>query len=227
MLLKRLALALVIATIVILYFAGGGEKYLNIHLYQGLYDSSPVATAIVFFAVFFIGTSCSLPVTGALTVAGGVVFGTLTGFLLSLSATTLGGTIALFSARLLLHDLVKRRFTGHIEMVNKGIEKEGAFYLFGLRMIPIIPFWLLNLVIGLTSMRVSVFVLATFGGMIPVLLILSYAGNELGDIDSFSIAEVFTPGLILALVLMASFPLLARVLLKLARAYRKNGNLGR
>lgn len=226
MLLKRLTLAILIATIVILYFAGGGEKYLNIHLYQDLFETSPVATAMVFFAVFFIGTSCSLPVTGALTVAGGVVFGTLTGFLLSLAATTLGGTVALYSARLLLHDLVKRRFTPQLEIVNKGIEKEGAFYLFGLRMIPVIPFWLLNLVIGLTSMRVSVFTLATFGGMIPVLLILSYAGNELGDIDSFSVAEVFTPGLILALGLLASFPLLARALIRLTRNYRKKREMG-
>ena len=221
MLLKRLTLAIFIATIVILYFAGGGEKYLDIHLYQDLFESSPVATAIVFFAVFFLGTSCSLPVTGALTVAGGIVFGTLTGFLLSLAATTLGGTVALYSARLLLHDLVRRRFTGQLELVNKGIEKEGAFYLFGLRMIPVIPFWLLNLVMGLTSMRVAVFALATFGGMIPVLLILSYAGSELGDIDSFSIAEIFTPGLILALVLLASFPLLARLLVRLTRRYLK------
>jgi uncharacterized membrane protein YdjX (TVP38/TMEM64 family) len=103
---KKIALALVIATIITLYFVGGGEKYLNIHLYQDLFESSPVSTAIIFFAVFFIGTSCSLPVTGVLALASGIVFGTVTGFLLSSAATTLGGTVALFSTRYLFYDLV-------------------------------------------------------------------------------------------------------------------------
>jgi uncharacterized membrane protein YdjX (TVP38/TMEM64 family) len=223
--LKKLALALFIATIIILYFVGGGEKYFSIDLYQGLFERSPVATAAVFFTVFFIATSCSLPVTAILTLAGGIVFGTLTGFSLSLAATTLGGTVALYSTRFLFYDLVKRRFTGQIEMVNKGIKKEGAFYLFGLRMIPVIPFWLLNLVMGLTSMRVPVFMLATFCGMMPVLLILTYTGDELGDIESVSFVEVFSPDLILALCLLASFPLLAKLLVKFVQRYvsRKNG----
>jgi uncharacterized membrane protein YdjX (TVP38/TMEM64 family) len=216
---KKLALGLFIATIITLYFIGGGEKYFSIDLYQDLFEKSPLSTAAVFFTVFFVGTSCSLPVTAILTLAGGIVFGTLVGFSLSLAATTLGGTVALYSTRYLFYDLVKRRFTGQIEMVNKGIENEGAFYLFGLRMIPVIPFGLLNLIMGLTSMRVPVFMLATCCGMIPVLLILTYTGDELGEIESFSFTEVFTPDLILALCLLASFPLLARLLVKLVRRY--------
>ncbi len=219
---KKLALALFIATIIILYFVGGGEKYFSIDLYQDLFERSPVSTAAIFFTVFLVATSCSLPVTAVLTLAGGIVFGTLIGFSLSLAATTLGGTVALYSTRYLFYDLVKRRFTGQVEIVNKGIEKEGAFYLFGLRMIPVIPFGLLNLIMGLTSMRVPIFMLATFLGMMPVLLILTYTGDELGDIESFSFAEVFTPDLILALCLLASFPLIARLLLKLVQRYVKN-----
>ena len=121
---KKLALALFIATIIILYFVGGGEKYFSINLYQDLFEKSPVSTAAIFFTVFLIATSCSLPVTAVLTLAGGIVFGTLTGFSLSLAATTLGGTVALYSTRFLFYDLVKRRFTGQVDMVNKGIEKE-------------------------------------------------------------------------------------------------------
>lgn len=219
---RKIALALVIATIIILYFVGGGEKYLNIHLYQDLFESSPASTAIIFFAVFFIGTSCSLPVTGVLALASGIVFGTVTGFLLSSAATTLGGTVALYSTRYLFYDLVSRKFPGQVDMVNKGIEKEGAFYLFGLRMIPVIPFWLLNWLMGLTSMSVPVFMLATLCGMVPVLLIFAYTGNELGNIESFSLSEILTPSLILALCLLASFPLLARLLLKLVRRFISN-----
>lgn len=214
---KKLAIVAVIATFIILYIMGGGEKYLSIDLYQGLFETSPFATAAVFFAVFFIGTACSLPVTGVMALASGIVFGTVIGFSISLFATTLGGTIALYSTRYLFYDFIKRRFTAQVEVVNKGIEKEGAFYLFGLRMIPVLPFGLLNLLMGLTTMSAPVFMIATFGGMIPVLLIFAYTGNELGNIESFSFTDIFTPGLILALCLLASFPLLAKVLVGLLR----------
>ena len=217
--LKKFVLAVMIAAVIILYFVADGEKYLSIHLYKELFIQSPKRTVAVFFIVFLVGTSCSLPVAGALTVASGVVFGALTGFLVSLSAATLGGTVALFSTRYLFHDLIKRRFTGQIELVNKGIEKEGAFYLFGLRMIPVIPFWLLNLLMGLTAMRVSVFMLATMAGLVPVMLILAFAGSQLGDIETFSIAEIFTPGLLLALALLASFPFLAKAMIGFARRF--------
>jgi len=219
---KKIALAAFIATIIILYFVGGGEKYLSIRLYQDLFAQSPIATAAVFFVVFFVGTSFSLPVTGALTVASGIVFGAVNGFAISLLASTLGGTVALYSTRYILHDLVKRRFPGQVDVVNKGIEKEGAFYLFGLRMIPVIPFWLLNLVIGLTSMRVPIFMLATLGGMVPVMLILAYAGSQLGSIETFSMAAIFTPGLILSLTLLGSFPFLAKAIVGYARRFAKN-----
>ncbi len=219
---KKIALAAFIATIIILYFVGGGEKYLSIRLYQDLSEQSPIATAVVFFFVFFVGTSFSLPVTGALTVASGIVFGAVNGFAISLLASTLGGTVALYSTRYILHDLIKRRFPGQVDVVNKGIEKEGAFYLFGLRMIPVIPFWLLNLLIGLTSMRVPVFMLATLGGMVPVMLILAYAGSQLGAIETFSMAAIFTPGLILSLTLLGSFPFLAKAIVGFARRFADN-----
>lgn len=221
---KKLLLALFIAAMIIMYLAGGGEKYLDIHMYQDLYEASPVSTAAVFFLVFMIGTAFSLPVTAVMAISGGIVFGTLTGCALSLLSSTLGGTLALYSSRYLFHDLVSRRFAPQLDMVNKGVANEGAFFLFGLRMIPVIPFWGLNLMMGLTTMRVPVFMTATILGMVPVMLILSYTGNELGEIESFSLAEVFTPGLILAMCLMASFPILARLLVRWLRARRNAGN---
>lgn len=221
---KKILLATLIALIILLYFTGGGEKYLDIHLYQNLFDRSPVLTAGAFFLVYLVGNSCSLPVTGAMAVASGIVFGPAIGFVISLLACTLGGTVALMSARYLFHDLVKRRFSGQLEILNKGIEKEGAFYLFGLRMVPLIPFGSLNLLMGLTSMRVPVFMLATFCGMIPVLGILTYTGNELGDIESFSFAAIVTPGLVLALLLLGSFPFIARAIVAYARRHFRKTN---
>lgn len=216
---KKLALATLLATVVILYFAGGGDQFLSIRLYQDLFEQSPVRTAAIFFFIFFVGTSCSLPVTGVLTVASGVIFGLAPGFLISLVASTLGGTIALLSTRLLFHDLIKRRFSVHLDVINKGLEKEGAFYLFGLRMVPVIPFWLLNLLVGMTSMHVPIFFTATLFGMVPITLILVYTGSQLGNIETFSMAAIFTPGLILSLSLLALFPFLARAIVRFIRRF--------
>lgn len=137
--------------------------------------------------------------------------------MISLIASTLGGTLALISVRVLFYDFIQRKFAGSIELVNKGIEKEGAMYVFSLRMIPVIPFWVLNLLVGLTSMRAPVFFLATLLGMIPVMLILTYAGSQVGEIESLSMSAIFTPGMIIALCLMASFPVLAKFIVALAR----------
>ena len=218
---KKLALAVFIAAVVILYFLGGGEKYLNFEIYQELFERSPIATAAIFFMVLLLGTACSLPVTGVLAVASGIVFGAVTGFFISLTASTLGGTVALYSSRILLHDLVSRRFTAQLAVINRGVEKEGAFYLFGLRMIPVVPFWLLNLLMGLTSMRVPIFMLATMLGMVPVLVILAFTGSQLGEVESFSLAAIFTPGLILSLALLASFPFLAKFIVGITRHIAK------
>jgi len=208
---KKIAIATLIATIIILYLIGG-ERYLSIRLYQEFYEQSPVSTATAFFMVFFISTSCSLPVTGVLAVTGGIIFGAAAGFFISLLAATFGGTLSFYSSRYILRDWIKRRFAGQLDLVDRGIEKEGAFYLFGLRMVPVIPFWLLNLLVGLTSMRVSVFMFATLSGMVPVMLILTYAGSQLGDVQSFSVAAIFTPELLLALGLLAVFPFLAKAI---------------
>ena len=215
--LKKLALAALIAGVVIAYFTAGGERLLNVGLYQSFFEQSPLQTAAVFFLVFFAGTSFSLPITGVLSVVSGIIFGPVIGFLISLFACTLGGTVALFSTRFLFHDLVKRRFSVHINMINRGIEKEGAFYVFGLRMIPVIPFALLNVLVGLTSMRAPLFFISTLAGMIPILMVLAYTGSQIGNIESFSFSAILTPGLILSLCLLAAFPFLARAIVRLTR----------
>jgi len=215
--LKKLALAALIAGVVIAYFTAGGERLLNVGLYQSFFEQSPLQTAAVFFLVFFAGTSFSLPITGVLSVVSGIIFGPVIGFLISLFACTLGGTVALFSTRFLFHDLVKRRFSVHINMINRGIEKEGAFYVFGLRMVPVIPFALLNVLVGLTSMRAPIFFISTLAGMIPILMVLTYTGSQIGNIESFSFSAILTPGLILSLCLLAAFPFLARAIVRLTR----------
>jgi len=150
---KQLALLLTIVLVLATYLTRGGEDMLNTQSYQALYQSAPLTTGLLFFLVFLLGTAFSLPACGVLSIATGIIFGHAVGIPLALLASSIGGTLAFLSSRFLLHDLIQRRFAVHYQVVNRGIEKEGAFYVFSLRMIPVIPFWMLNLLMGLTAMR--------------------------------------------------------------------------
>lgn len=215
--LRKLALAAVIGIVICLYLFAGGQKYLDINIYQNLLQQSPWQTGGVFFILFMLGTGFSLPVTAILMVGSGMIFGTWIGLMISLTAMTLGGTMSMLTGRFLFRDMVERRFTGYLDIINKGIEKEGAFYLFSLRLIPIFPFWVINLLLGVTSVKIPIFMFATFCGMLPVTLIFSYAGSQLGNIDELNLGSILSPRLILALCLLAGFPFLAKALLKLIR----------
>lgn len=217
MTLKKIALAAGIGLLICLYIFGDGQKYLNVDIYQGLFESSPWLTAGVYFLLFVLGTGLSLPVTAIMMVGSGMIFGTGIGLAIALTALTLGGTMSLLTGRFLFSDVVERRFTAYLEIVNKGIAKEGSFYLFSLRLIPIFPFWVINLLLGITSVRIPVFMLTTFCGMAPVTAIFCYAGSQLGSIKELNIASILTPGLIVALCLLAGFPFLAKGLLHLSR----------
>lgn len=214
---RKLALAAVIGIMTCLYLLAGGQKYLDIDIYQNLFQQSPRLTGGVFFILFVLGTGFSLPVTAIMMVGSGMIFGTWIGLVISLTAMTLGGTMSLLTGRFLFRDVVERRFTGYIDVINKGIEKEGAFYLFSLRLIPIFPFWVVNLLLGVTGVKIPIFMFATFCGMVPVTLIFSYAGSQLGSIEELKLGSILSPGLILALCLLAGFPFMAKALLKLIR----------
>jgi len=214
---KKLALATFIGIMICLYVFGDGQQYLNIELYQNLFKQSPWLTGGSLFVVFVLAISLSLPVTAITMVCSGMVFGLPVGFPVSLMALTLGGTVSLLTGRFLFRDVVERRFIGYIDIVNRGVEKEGVFYLFSVRLIPIFPYWLINLTLGITAVRIPLFMLTTFFGMAPITLIICYAGSQLGNIEEFSAATVFTPGLILAMCLLAVFPFLAKALLKLVQ----------
>ena len=126
-------------------------------------------------------------------------------------------------SRYVLHDPIQRRFADQLTNINKGVEKEGAFYLFALRMIPIIPFWTLNLLIGLTPIDVRRFVVATLTGMLPIISVLVHFGTQIRAVDSFSIRALFTPGLLLSLALVGVMPFIAKGIVRLVQyRFREN-----
>jgi uncharacterized membrane protein YdjX (TVP38/TMEM64 family) len=214
---KQISLLLVIVVCLTAYVFGDGDKLLNPAVFQAQFQRSPVATAAVFVLLYVVGTALSLPVTGILSVISGMIFGRLPGIPLALLACTCGGTLAYLMSRYLLHDLVQRRFAVQMRVLNRGLEAEGTFYLFSLRMVPFIPFWLLSLLAGVTSIGITRFFVATMLGMLPVIVILVNFGAELGAVEQFSLAALFTPGLLLSLTLLATLPLLARGIIALLR----------
>ena len=176
-------------------------------------QQKPVLSALVFFAGYVLMAALSLPGAVILTLAAGALFGLGWGLLLVSFASSIGATLAFLVARTLLGAQVAQRFGSQLAMVNAGLEKDGNFYLFSIRMVPLFPFFLVNLVMGLTSMRVLPFYVVSQVGMLAGTLVFVFAGTELAKIDSVS--EVLNPGLILSLSLLGLFPLLAKRLLKI------------
>ena len=214
---RQPVLALLIIGVAVLYFAAGGDELLDPRAFQTMYDTSPLTTAGVFFLVCLVGTALSLPVTGVLSVIAGMIFGHLVGLPVALVACTFGGTLAFLVSRYVLREPIQRRFADQLMNINKGVEKEGAFYLFALRMIPIIPFWTLNLLVGLTPIDVRRFVLATLTGMLPIISVLVHFGTQIGAMESFSIRAMFTPGLLLSLALVGVMPFIAKGIVRLVQ----------
>jgi uncharacterized membrane protein YdjX (TVP38/TMEM64 family) len=159
-----------------------------------------------------------LPGAAILTLAGGALFGLVAGTLIVSFASTIGATLACTVSRFVLRDWIQGKFGERLKTVNAGFEKEGAFYLFTVRLIPVFPFWLINLVMGLTKMRLITFYWVSQLGMLAGTIVYVNAGKELAKIDS--LAGILSPTLILSFVLLGLFPLITK---KLLSVYKKKG----
>jgi pyruvate/2-oxoglutarate dehydrogenase complex dihydrolipoamide dehydrogenase (E3) component/uncharacterized membrane protein YdjX (TVP38/TMEM64 family) len=181
-------------------------------------DAHPLLAAAAYAALYVAVTGLSLPGAAVLTVAGGAVFGLLWGTLLVSFASSLGATLAFLAARFLFRDAVAARFGDRLRTVDAGIAKEGAFYLFTLRLVPVVPFFLVNLALGLTALPARTFYWVSQIGMLPATLVFVNAGTELGQITS--LRGVLSPTLVVSFVLLGVFPLLAKKIVGGIRARR-------
>ncbi|MGZ8284392.1 MAG: FAD-dependent oxidoreductase [Allosphingosinicella sp.] len=185
-------------------------------------EANPVAAVAAFFLLYVAVTALSLPGAAILTLAAGAIFGLWEGTLIVSFASTLGASLAFLSSRYLLRDWVKARFAGRIDAIDGGIERDGAFYLLTLRLIPAFPFFLVNLAMGVTGMRLLTFALVSQAGMLLGTIVYVNAGTQLAGIESTS--DIFSPALIGSFVLLGLFPLLAKALVgwwKRRRVYRR------
>ena len=164
-----------------------------------------------YFVIYLASTAFSLPGAAVLSLAGGALFGLTAGTLVVSFASTIGATLAMLIARVLLRDWVQNRFASQMTTINSGMIKEGPFYLFTLRLLPAVPFFVINLVMGLTPIRTATFFWVSQLGMLPATLIYVNAGSELGKIQS--IDDILSPSLIISFVLLGIFPLLVKKIL--------------
>ena len=212
-----------IVVAVVVFFALGGQRYLTFEhvksqqaAIDAWYASSPVATVFVFFALYVAVTGLSLPGAVIMTLAAGAIFGLAWGTVIVSFASSIGATLAFMASRFLLRDWVQNRVGRQLAAINAGVAKDGAQYLFTLRLIPAVPFFVINLAMGLTPLRTWTFYWVSQAGMLAGTLVYVNAGTQLAQLQSLS--GILSPGLVGAFVLLGLFPFIAARLLGLARA---------
>lgn len=218
----RLLLLLVMGSLIGTFFALDLGSYLSLGALQAQQaavaqwvDSHFVTASLLFVLIYVLSTALSLPGASLLTLGGSAVFGVAWGLLLVSFASSIGATLAFLSARFLLRDWVTARFGDKLATFHSGMAKEGAFYLLSLRLIPIFPFFLVNLLMGLTPIRVSTYYWVSQLGMLPGTFVYVLAGSELGQLTSTG--NILSPGLMVALTLLGLMPwLVKKVTAKLA-----------
>ncbi|MBA2675946.1 bifunctional TVP38/TMEM64 family protein/FAD-dependent oxidoreductase [Ramlibacter sp.] len=178
--------------------------------------AQPLQAALIFFAAYVLVTALSLPGAAVLTLAGGAIFGLGWGTLLISFASSIGATLAFLASRWLLGDWVQSHFGERMAALNAGVAKDGGFYLFTLRLVPVVPFFVINLAMGLTHIRPLTFYWVSQLGMLAGTIVYVNAGTQLARIDSLS--GVVSPGVLGSLVLLGLFPLIARKVIDVVRA---------
>jgi dihydrolipoamide dehydrogenase len=207
---RKLALAAVLAAAIAAFFAFDLKQYLTLESFQAsraridaYYAAHPLRAIAIYFAIYVAVTALSLPGAAIMTLAGGAIFGLAVGTVVVSFASSIGATLAFLAARFLLRDWVHARFGDRLQAINDGVRKEGAFYLFALRLVPIFPFWLINLAMALTPMRARTFYWVSQVGMLAGTVVYVYAGTQLGQLR-------LSAGLIAAFGLLGVFPLAAK-----------------
>jgi uncharacterized membrane protein YdjX (TVP38/TMEM64 family) len=217
---KQLLIVLAVVALVALFFLADLGRFLTLEYLQTSraaivtrVEAQPVAASAIYFAVYVLVTALSLPGAAVMSLAGGAVFGLVWGMVLVSFASSVGATLAFLISRSLLHEWVRKRFGEYLEGIDRGFEKEGNFYLFSIRMVPLFPFFVVNLLMGLTRISAPAFYLVSQVGMLAATFVFVYAGTQLAQVHT--LGDVLSLQLILALSLLGLFPLAARKLMTL------------
>jgi pyruvate/2-oxoglutarate dehydrogenase complex dihydrolipoamide dehydrogenase (E3) component/uncharacterized membrane protein YdjX (TVP38/TMEM64 family) len=181
-------------------------------------DENRLLAGLLYFAGYVAVAALSLPGAAVMTLAGGALFGFWYALLLVSFASSIGATLSFLASRIVLRDWVQSRFGRYLAAVNRGFERDGAFYLLSLRLVPLFPFFLINLLMGLITIRTGTFYWVSQVGMLPGTAVYVNAGTQLGQLQSPS--GIFSAPLLLSFILLALFPLIARQLVRVLRERR-------
>jgi pyruvate/2-oxoglutarate dehydrogenase complex dihydrolipoamide dehydrogenase (E3) component/uncharacterized membrane protein YdjX (TVP38/TMEM64 family) len=212
---NKILVIIAIAVLFALFFAFDLQRYLTLaelkarqEAFQQFHAANRLLTLGLYFALYVVVTALSLPGAAVMTLAGGALFGFLPALIVVSFASSIGATLAFLVSRFLLRDWVQARFRDRLKALNTGIEREGAFYLFTLRLVPVFPYFVINLVMGLTPMRTLIFYWVSQVGMLAGTAVYVNAGTQLGQLESLS--GILSPGLLFSFILLGIFPLIAR-----------------
>jgi pyruvate/2-oxoglutarate dehydrogenase complex dihydrolipoamide dehydrogenase (E3) component/uncharacterized membrane protein YdjX (TVP38/TMEM64 family) len=212
---KKISVILIILAAVAAYWFLGLNKYLTLEgikeiqvQLESWQQGAPLLAGLGFFCIYVAVTALSLPGAAVLTLVSGAIFGLVTGVVIVSFASTIGATLAFLAARFILRDSVQNRFGSKLKTINQGVEREGAFYLFTLRLVPVFPFFLINLLMGLTPIPIRTFYLVSQIGMLAGTAVYVNAGTQLATING--LAGILSPNILVSFAILGIFPLAAR-----------------
>jgi pyruvate/2-oxoglutarate dehydrogenase complex dihydrolipoamide dehydrogenase (E3) component/uncharacterized membrane protein YdjX (TVP38/TMEM64 family) len=219
----RLALVAIIAILIVAFFALDLRTYFTLEFFKSqqaaidtYVQSNPLQAGLAFFLIYVTVTGLSLPGAALMTLAGGAVFGLLWGTVIVSFASAIGATLAFLASRFLFRDTIQARFGNNLKAVNAGIEKDGALYLFTLRLVPAFPFFVINLVMGLTPIKTRTFYWVSQVGMLAGTLVYVNAGTQIAKIESLK--GILSLELIISFTLLGIFPLIAKWIVNMVKA---------
>jgi len=222
---KKAVLALVLIGAIAAYFIFDLGQYLSLENFKAsqadivaVKDANPALYIVGFFLLYVAVTGLSIPGAAIMTLVAGALFGVVVGTLIVSFASTMGATLAFLSSRYLLRDWVQGKFGERLRAVDDGLEKDGAFYLFTLRLIPVFPFFVINLLMGLTRIKTGTFFWVSQIGMLPATIVFVNAGTQISRIEST--AGLLSPALIASFVALAFFPWAAKGIVAVVKRSR-------
>ncbi len=220
---SKVVIVLIITVLAWVFFTYDLSSYLSLENlkvqqrgFQSFYADNQFLTISVYMLIYILVAALSLPGAGVMSLAGGALFGLLVGVIIVSFASSIGATLAFLFSRFLFRDWVQKKFGDKLSTINKGIEKEGGFYLFTLRLVPYFPFFVINLLMGLTPIRIPVFYAVSQLGMLAATIVFVNAGTQLARIES--VKEILSLELIISFTLLGVFPLIAKKIVSVLKA---------
>lgn len=213
----KLIIFFLLALGAVLLYTQGGKEYLNLSFLKGklsdfqeFQTQAPLKSSLIFFGIYVAVTALSFPGASVLTLLSGAIFGPWLGILIVSFASTFGASLAFFVSRFLLRDFFMEKFKGQFETIDKNMKKDGPVYLATLRLVPIFPFFMVNLIMGLTSISSLTFYWVSQLTMLPGTAVYVYAGKEFSQLES--LGGIVSPGIIASFVLLATLPFIGKII---------------